>query len=103
MGTPVRKPESMQLDGNLHQFLIISSPHGTPVVQELKKWQGRLGEGGVDGNLAAAPQTQRQVTHQHSIRVMGRIQAPSPAGSDIKTTRLLSCLPSESHTEHLYH
>ena len=44
------------------------------MVHESGKLQGSLREGGVDGNLAATSQTQRQVTQQHSTRVMGSIQ-----------------------------
>lgn len=71
------------------------------VVQELRKLQESLREGRADGNLAAAPQTQRQVANWHSALVLGSTCAPSPMLADIEMTWLPLSLPSESHTEHL--
>ena len=76
-GTPARKPEPMRSDGNLCQSLIISSPHGTPAVQESRKLQGSLRKGRVDGNLAAAPQTQRQ-SPTSTVHVWWAVSRPLP-------------------------
>ena len=71
------------------------------VVRELRKLRESLREGRAHGNLAAAPQTQRQVANRHSELVLGSICAPSPVRADIEMTWLPLSLPSESHTEHL--